>query len=223
MRQRSNCPDALCDFSTTFPTMKHYVPLLLLLVLLAGCSKDDDSQPTSKVNKEGLTNDITELVPQVILDEMRRLGMPIYGGETPPALEGNYLGTPFILVSSNRPDDNPGYKFSDYALTLSNQNNEKLRINVDYDNGLETGKGLGGFVVGKDDKFSVFVRVVSTNFVGSTADFVHVISGQRTEDGVADMYFANFMLDNKGNPDGLWIEEGEGRVVYDEDGFSPEY
>lgn len=204
--------------------MKHYLPfLLLLLVLLTNCSKDDNTPSASKVNQEGLTSDITELVPQVILDEMRRLGMPIYGGETPPDLEGSYLASPFILVASNRPDDRPGNKFRDYELTLSNQDNEKLRINLDYVHSLESGTGLGGFVVGTDNKFSVFVRVVSTVGVGATADFVHVISGQRTEDGVADLYFANFMLDNRGNPDGIWIEEGEGRVLYDEDGFSPQY
>ena len=51
---------------------------------------------------------------------------------------------------------------------------------------------------------------------------LHVISGTLASDGIKKLYFANFMLDNNGNPNGYWIQDGEGRVIIDSDAFSEE-
>ncbi|WP_116125326.1 hypothetical protein [Lewinella sp. IMCC34183] len=199
-----------------------YFPSLLFvcigLLALPGCKKDKFGPTT---NEDGLTRDITDLVPQSILDEMETLGMPINGGTNPPDIEETYLASAFILLESNRPGDTPGMNFSDYYVTFSDQDSEELTLKVDYRNGGETGSGLGSFIVGDDCSFSVFVEVDSEYF-GTEATLVHVISGELTEGGINNLHFANFMLDNNGNPNGTWIEEGEGRVIYDQDGFSPQ-
>jgi len=194
-----------------------YGALIIISISFIGCDKENTPLST---DENGLTKNITDLVPQDIIDQMDSLGMPIYGGANPPILEGTYLGSPFVLVSSNRFGDTPGFLFQNYKVTFSKQKNDDLTIMVDYDNGVEIGNGIGSFIVGEDDNFSVFVEVNSTHTGGTSARLIHVVTGKLGDNGIEDMYFANFMIDNFGNPQGVWIENGEGRVVFDEDGFS---
>ncbi|MBK8566685.1 MAG: hypothetical protein IPN76_25990, partial [Saprospiraceae bacterium] len=190
---------------------------IFLLAFIVGCEKEE-IEP--KVDENGLTREITDLVPQSTLDEMKRLGMPINGGANPPLLENTYYASPFILLSSNRPGDVPGFEFADYSVTFHHQNNQALTVMVDYENGPESGEGVGSYIVGDDCSFSVFVEINAVHSFGGAARLIHVISGTLANDGIEALYFANFMIDNNGNPSGIWIEEGEGRVVYDQDGFS---
>jgi len=181
------------------------------------------------VEENGLTKDINDIVPQSIIDEMESLNMPIYTGANPPNIGlgttgKSYKASPFILKSSNRTNDNPRYQFADYYVKLYDQNSDDLTIKVDYENGVEKGSGLGGYIVGDNNKFSIFTEVNSTatnsNNEILSAVLIHVISGTLTSSGIEDLYFANFMLDNNGNAGGYWIENGEGRVIYDSDGLS---
>ncbi|MCF6242102.1 MAG: hypothetical protein L3J74_12245 [Bacteroidales bacterium] len=185
-------------------------------LFISSCNKDE----ASLVNEDGLTQEIVNLVPDSILNEIKSLGMPIYGGENPPNIENSYIASPFVLKASNREYDQIGYTYSDYYVKFYNQDNSKLTISMNYANGPETGEGMGSYIVGKDNKFTVFVEVNAETEDGSKAKMVHIISGEWTADGIKDFYFANFMLDNFGNPTGYWIENGQGRIVYDSDGFS---
>ena len=118
----------------------------------------DEKEKEGKLDKNGLTADINDLVPQSVLDEMDDLGMPIFEGDAPPSLAGTYLASPFELKASNRPSDVVGYEFSDYYVTFYNQDNDDLSIDVDYVNGPESGHGIGGVIVGEDYSFSVLQR-----------------------------------------------------------------
>ncbi len=189
-----------------------WLPLLVLMITFASCTK--------KVDSNGLTKDITDFVPDSILTSMVDQGMPIQGGNEPPNIEGTYTATPFDLVSSTVPDDPESHTFSDFIVTFKNFNKHKLTIELDYENGPETGTGMGSFIVGDGDKFTVFVEVKSTQLYIFKSVATLVITGTFTDDGIKDLYVANFMLDNKGNEGGLWIPNGTGRVVYDSDGFS---
>lgn len=199
-------------------TLEFLALVLMLGLLSVGCKKDkkDDN---GKVEDNGLTQEINNLIPDSIITKMVDLGMPINRGGTPPALNGNYYASPFVLKASNVPGDSPGYTFSDYSLTLFEQNNDDLTVKLSYVNGPESGTGIGGFVVGSGNNFTVFAEVNST-YISYNAKMVHVISGTLTATGIEDLYFANFMLDNFDNPGGIWIGEGEGRIIYDSDGFS---
>ncbi|MGB5926946.1 MAG: hypothetical protein WBH03_02170, partial [Cyclobacteriaceae bacterium] len=193
--------------------MKNTLALFLgsfLLLFFSACGDDEEISP--QVDANGLTREITDLVPQYILDEMEALGMPINGGESPPNVEGTYYANPFVLLNSNRSNDVVGQNFAPYTVTFSNQNNNKLTVKVDYVNGPESGNGIGSFIVGTSTQFSVFVEVNSQHSRGSSAKFTQVISGEMTDQGIENLHVANFMIDNYGNPDGVWIEDGEGRV-----------
>ena len=141
-------------------------------------------------------------------------------GFNPPDFENIFFASPFALVNSNISYDYVGKTFSDYSVQFYDQDNENLTVKVSYVNGPEEGNGLGAFISGSGNKFSVFVQVNST-YNGTNAVMLHIISGTLTSTGIQNLYFANFMLNNYGNPYGYWIEEGEGRVIKDTDGMSP--
>ena len=203
--------------------MKKLVVIFFLLPLFfTGCNLFDNKP---EIQANGLTQDINTLVPQTTIDEMTTLGMPINSGNTPPTLGSGstgiiYKASPFVLKSSNRTGDSPGNLYGDYYVKFYNQDNTKLALTLDYSNAGETGTGLGSFIVGTGNKFTVFAKVNSTS-KGYSAVLVHVISGTLTTTGIQDLYFANFMVDNNGNLGGVWINNGEGRVLYDSDGNSP--
>jgi hypothetical protein len=200
--------------------MKKPIIYSFLLVFLSfgiiSCEEDEENQ-----NDEELSQDIQNLIPDSTFNTMIDLGMDINYGKNPPDLERAFIATPFVLDSSNIESDYPGMQFSDYKFKFYNQDNENLTIEVDYVNGPESGTGIGGFISGNDKNFTVFAEIKSYAYE-DTVDMVHVISGKIVSDGIENLEFANFMLNNYGNSAGYWIENGQGRIIYDEDGFSEE-
>ncbi len=189
----------------------------LMLVVNTSCKKDDEH---SLIESNNLSKDINDLVPGFILDEMESLGMPINRGGSPPNIENAYLASPFILKNSNRPEDNIGEQYADLKVRFSGQNNDELTVFLDYENGPEVGEGLGGFIVGTDNKFSVFAEL-TISYAGQTATTVSVVSGSIASGGIENLHYAIFMIDNYGNPGGNFIDIGDGRIFYDSEGFSP--
>lgn len=190
----------------------------ILSLIVAGCKKDDKKED-KKVDENGLTPEINLLIPDSILKVMVDLGMPINRGGTPPLVAGSYIVKPFLLKATNVPNDyNIGYQFADYNVTFYDQDNDKLTIKLDYSAGGETGSGVGSFIVGSDNKFSIFAEVIST-LNGKTASTVWLISGELKDDGIHNMHVALFMIDNKGDSV-AFIKNGQGRIFYDSDGLS---
>lgn len=169
----------------------------------------------------GLSKEIQNIVPDSTLNKIISLGMPINKGTKPTTLTNIYKASPYVLKATNVPNDwTIGKVFSDYKVRLYDQDNDKLTIKLDYVNGPETGTGIGGFISGTDNNFSVFVKVRAMNS-NTPADIIQIISGTITADGIKDFYFANFMLDDFGDPKNVWMDKERGRVIYDSDGISP--
>ena len=186
-------------------------------LFFASCKKDEKSSS----GKDDLSKEIQNIVPDSTLNKIIALGMPINKGTKPTSLTNIYLATPFILKGSNVPKDYAlGYKFADYSFRLYEQDNDKLTIKLDYINGPESGTGIGGFISGNGNDFSLFVKVHAVNS-GSAAEVLQIISGTITTEGIKNFYFANFMLEDYGDPKNLWINKEQGRVIYDSDGISP--
>ncbi len=190
---------------------------IVISVILGSCKKEKKQKD---VNDEGLTEEIVNLVPDSILVEIKSMGMPINGGATPPNIEDSYIASPFVLKATTVNTFQIGHTFADFKVRFQNQDNNELSISMDYINGGETGTGMESYVVGENNKFSVFCEV-NADHNGSSAKMVIIISGEVATGGIKDLYLSNFMLDNYGNPSGYWIGNGKGRVIYDSDGFSP--
>ena len=176
-----------------------------------------------KLDDNGLTPDINNLVPQDILDEIINLGMPINNGANPPQINNSYLVSPLVLVGSNISSDVIGRKYADYYFKLSNQNNNDLTVDLDFKQASTTGSGLGSFIVGTNNKFSVFSELTIINSTyNDKAKGVLVYSGEFSNDGIKDLMHAIFMVDDYGDPNNHYIEIGTGRVFHDSDKFSEE-
>ena len=185
-------------------------------LFFASCKKDEKSSS----GKDDLSKEIQNIVPDSTLNKIIALGMPINKGTKPTSLTNIYLATPFILKGSNVPKDFAiGTKFSDYRVRLYDQDNDKLTIKLDYVAGSETGKGIGGFISGNGNDFSLFVKVHTLN-TGDSAEVLTVISGTITPEGIKGFHFANFMLEDYGDPHNRFINKEQGRVIYDSDSIA---
>ncbi len=174
----------------------------------------------------GLTNDINNLVPQSIIDEMKRLGMPVNTGTTPPTVTGIYQLRPSVLKGTNIPNDYAiGTEFAYLRVQFAGQNNTALTVNVEFtevnSSGtvISTSVGNGSFVVGNGQSFTVFVKILYTAANGTTCDEVIIFSGNLAVNSINNFHYSLFMLDNHGRDD-LYIKAGEGRVFWDNDGVS---
>ena len=200
-------------------TINLFVIVMALSFIVVGCKKDEKKEEESKVEANGLTAEINQLIPDSIITIMVNLGMPVHRGGTPPTITGTFKAKPFILKASNVPNDRIGSEFYEYRVTFRSQDNEKLTMKLDYVNGSETASGISSYIVGSGNSFSVFSEVNSV-YLGDSSTLVIVISGELKEDGIHDLYFSNFMVDNNGNPNGRLLANGQGRVIYDSDGLS---
>lgn len=196
-----------------------------MTLMIFSCKKDEE---IPNLDKNGLTKDITNFVPDSIIEKMKSFGMPIYGGENPPMLTENgkelkFFVDNFILLNSNVPSDYPNKQFKNYIITLKNQDNNFLKIDFEKVNEDLTSfsVGKGSYIVGSENKFSIFVEVhnVQEN-TDSEADLVLVISGEKGSEGILNFHQANFMLNDFGDKANVYMNVGQGRIIRDTDGVS---
>lgn len=200
--------------------MKTKIYSLLVLVIMLAISACEKKDEVKAVNDEGLTREITDLVPQEILDTIQSLGMVFHGGNNPPSLVGTFEVEPLILVASTRDDDDLGKQYADYYYTFNDQDDKELTIAASISSSAgSTGEGHGAYIVGEGNEFTIFIEVDSESDNGSNKT-VEVISGIMSEDGIEGLYMALFMIDDYGDPQNAFIEIGDGRLFYDEDAMS---
>jgi hypothetical protein len=187
-------------------------PIIMFFCFFVSC-KDDDLQ-------EGLSVEIQNIVPDSLLHEIIGLGMPIYPGFTPPTVENIYQASPFVLDTSNIPTDEPGFLYTDLNVQFTEQVSSNNSLKVSFVNGPEVGNNIDALISGEGNNFSVFLKVNSLSGT-SKAELIQIFSGSITPNGIQNFYYAVFMLNNFGNEKGYWIENGQGRIIYDSDGESP--
>jgi hypothetical protein len=191
----------------------------MMLVVFSCKKSSDDSNTITDIN--GLSQQIHNLVPDSVLTKMKNNGMPIDTGINPPNFQNIYLATPIELVSTTWLSDSyyAGETMGfDFKVQFYNQNNSNLTVELNDINGSETETGIGSFISGSGNNFTVFAKTTTT-LSGATAETVEVITGTVVSGGLQDMYIALYMLNNGGRDD-IYIPNGTGRIFKDIDGFS---
>ena len=191
--------------------------LLAMAVLLGSCEVEELLPP---VDEEGLTDDVHNIIPDEILEKIKELGTEINGGNKPPNIEGAYLISPLALVKSNFSDVATGtvYWINNGVMNLEflEQNNTKLTVKVDHSIGNnEIAGGLGAFITGEGNKFSVYVEAIGTTG-GYQTKSIEVHSGEITPDGIKNYQWTLIMVDAAPTT----IKSGQGRLWKDKDGLS---
>jgi hypothetical protein len=195
-------------------TLVQLVLVSSLVLLLTSCSKKE-IDPGS-----GLSEDIQRIVPQKIIDDLRKRGMTINEGQKPPKLDGIIYADPYRLVSPYGPNDawREGKVINSYYYKFYGQTTDN-KITYDYTNGSDKGKGNGAFVAGTGNVFTIFSQDVGVS-KGINYKTVTIISGEVTDKGVQSFQYAFVMTDKTGedpNTEDKLIAVGNGRIWDDGD------
>ena len=201
--------------------------IFCVLGLFQSCLEDNNMTlilpeiKVSKLDENGLTPAINDFISDSLLNIIIDLGMEVNTGENPPDLNGKYFISPLLLQSTNIIDDYPiGYQFNDLTIEFYNQNNDSLTIMVRETTVNHTGNGVGGFVVGEGELFTIFANM-ELNSSGYICNPAIIISGALTTSGIENLQYCILMVDDHGDPGNIYIEIGESRVAYDSDYISP--
>ncbi len=201
------------------------MPLCFFLTFyLTSCSSDDDSgsyeeEVVDDEGFQGTEEDIANFVTQDILDVITELGFVIYTGNNPPIINGVFEISPRVVENTNIPNDYAiGYEISPTEIYFENQDNDALTFDYkEIEQNISESVGDLSYVSGSGNDFSAFVRTTITASE-QNAILIIAISGTATSSGFTGTQQALFMLDNMGNPQGVFIENGQGRIFKDEDG-----
>ncbi|MBO0933273.1 hypothetical protein [Fibrella aquatilis] len=189
----------------------------LFLLLLSGCQRE----VTIDLDK-GFSSQIQQIVPQPIIDSLRKKGMVINEGLIPPQLAGIYLAQNYKLLSPYGPEDSYklGKVINPYYYRFYGQN---AANDITYDftnNGSDKGNGQGAFVSGNGTKFTIFSQDVG---VSSSIPYktLAVVSGELTTKGIKNFQYAFVMKEKTGdNNNNTLIPVGKSRIWIDEDGLA---
>ena len=217
----------IADFLVDGAASAHYVndthqALTYYYALISG--KNNFSEVDR--NDDDLTEDIHNIIPDDILEKIIELGVEINGGNRPPNIEGVYIASALELVKNSSSMNIA--EMWDMYITFSGQNNTALTVNADYTVQSEgpwwstvtmSSKGPGSFIVGEGNKFTVFVDGTREQS-GYIAKTVEIFSGEISATGIINYQWAVVMIDDRGDPLDAWIENGEGYLKKDSDGFS---
>lgn len=185
--------------------------LLSSILFLNGCKKKDP--------EPGLSAKIQQIVPADLLSTMKAQGMPINEGTTPPNIEGIFASSPHTLAATYEGDfDKVGRTYSDFIVKFSAQNAADGSVNIDIKNGSAVSTGIGGFVSGSGNKFSLFAETDLRDGT-ATAKQIRVFSGEITSAGIKDFY-STVLLKEKNDPNNRLIEVGKMRIVKDGNGLA---
>ncbi|MDQ1089781.1 hypothetical protein [Siphonobacter sp. SORGH_AS_1065] len=172
----------------------------------------------------GFSDQINKVVPKWAIDTVRKNGMVLYEGKTPPSFEGFFLHAPNHLMESNRPDDKIGDVYNSMTLGFYNQNNKSLTIDMKgkSEKGTYQFTGNGAFISGNGNYFTVFLEANGTteeNSSVATHKSFEIYSGELTPTGIQNLQ-SSLILVEKDDPGKILINIGDCRVFKDADGFS---
>ncbi|AXE18176.1 hypothetical protein DR864_10700 [Runella rosea] len=190
--------------------------ILLATVMVFNSCKNREEDPTVGFSKE-----IQKIVPQSIVNDLRAKGMTINEGKVPPTLEGAFRANPYELLSPTGPEDvwAKGKIITAYRYLFSQQTADGKEVKIDYksENGVDVGSGLGAFISGYGNKFTVFAEVKGRH---ENVDYTNliVISGEVTPKGIADLQHSLYLTQKSEGPGrGVLIPVNTGRIWIDKD------
>lgn len=192
--------------------MKNLPIFILIFLLISACCEDHSDIIPGQ-----------DFIPEEILTTIQENGQPIYEGLNPPRMEGRYLVSPLRFRSSNIENDfSVNTQFSDQFITFSNFDANSLTLQVAIEQGNRTGEGFGSFISGQGNNFTIYVEINITDDNGHRYLTTEVYSGTLEGGGIRDLHLSLFMIDDQGDPNNDLIENGQGRLFVDGDGFSPQ-
>jgi len=196
--------------------------LLTLFFTINSCSK--------MKNYDGSRSYIEKFLGADALTALEQLDIPIYYGDTPPNIEGDYVASVHTVVETTVPEDpTPPFELTDFKFHFKNQNQKKLTLDFEAEEGADflsmiigedytEHKGKGTYISGHDDYFTVYIKdEVKTKLLGK-AITSKIISGRITQSGIVDYKISALMIKIiRKDYIQPWIPENTARVAMDSD------
>lgn len=190
--------------------------ILLTAVMVLNSCKNREEDPTV-----GFSEEIQKIVPQSIVNDLRAKGMTINEGKVPPTIKGAFRANPYELLSPYGPEDGwaKGKIITAYRLSFSEQTADGKQIKIDYksEGGTDAGSGLGAFISGHGNKFTIFSEAKGRS---QNVDYTNliVISGEVTSQGIVDFQYSFYLTKKSEGPGtGVLIPVNTGRIWIDND------
>lgn len=166
---------------------------------------------------------INNLITDEIQGTLDEFNIVLPEGTNPPNLEGAYFCNSLVLENSNISSDTVGMSFNDLTFQIKEQNKKDLTVTILTQEGNSTqGSGTGGFIVGSDNKFAVFLEQLSEDTsTNGKALSIRIYLGELRDDEIINFELILVMKDDFGDPTNQYIDEGKGRHIIEQDGISP--
>ena len=166
------------------------------LFVMTSCSKSDDYKGgNGGIVNNNFSSEVTNVASKETIQKMAANKATIYGGTTPPRVEGYFTSGEVQLTHTSLGDNDPlkSAAFDGFYYRFYEQNGSKLK--VDYRNhagGTYAANGVDAVISGEGNKFTIF-------FLNKERDLV-ALSGEFTGDAIKD--FQQSVINKVGEPIG---------------------
>jgi hypothetical protein len=165
------------------------------------------------------SEDWAGVIPEEIYKEFTDY-MPIYPGKTPPDISGQYLASPYVLVSCSQNQYSPGDKFGDRDIAFIKGSDGKLKFMGRQGGSTSSSEEVTVEVVGQGNNFTAyFIATSDETSNGAWSKQSILVSGTLTSEGISDFHYSFIMLE-KNDPNNTIIPVNAYRVFKDSDGLA---
>ena len=203
---------------------KHILSLffIILLMAFASCDKTNlDGDIVVLLGKENYVKNIDTMIPDSLSTEfLSRMGN-VAEGYIPPNIEGEYIIGPIQFCYSNAYSI---FDKQDVNLKITNQHNRVATVEL-YDEGYQITDTA--YIMGEGQCFTLyFTEDRELSYFGSISSITRnvVITGEKTETGIRNLYFGNIIQNvySGGSPYIGSFVPGWYFIYKDQDGMSEE-
>lgn len=200
---------------TIFRSSRFFLALAALFSTFQSCKpKDDAPEPVR----------IQNVVSQEIINELKSRGMQINEGNRPPKLDLSVRVSPMKLLVPYGEDDNyekgkviPDNFYKFYGQTDS----QEITYDFYQENQGTDGAGEGAFIIGSDNRFTIFSEEKGISSRDIPFKTVAITSGVLDGKTIKDFQHAFVLTDKTGDEKNEYLMPvGKSRIWIDGDGIS---
>lgn len=147
---------------------------------------------------EDVPDGVNDILTAEDVAAMQDVGMAIHTGDTPPWIEGEYL-LDSLTISYDDVSSAIGAPIIETYIGFQDQDSAAATVNTALHDAISDGTGVGGFVSGSGDCFTVWVRFDGHNFPDDCEyQMAQLFSGCVDDDGIEDLQFGYVLVDRTG-------------------------
>lgn len=195
------------------------ITIIISAIVISSCKKKKQEEPVGALGPNFPTV-VNTVVTPAILDTLKKHGVIIHEGLTPPSVNGIYLLHPLYCIYDNSGDKRAGTLFDDYKYKFTNQDNAAYTIRVDYANTNRSDVGSdvsGTYIAGSGNFFTIFANTKGVSN-GIDVNQLEVISGEiQTGSAIKNFQLAHFLISKGPDPTPLLEKVNSTRIFIDQD------